>query len=144
MNDLKFTKTKFGTKITRKHSPLKLELKNCKVIYRINKENTKTWNIGISVQDDVRDLIRDIDMKAKSNSETENFLYSNCDGVLKVKIPFRYNKFECEFRDDAGNLIVSSDIIENDYISLNVECSMWSINNVCGLTWQTKLIKKIV
>ena len=146
MLDIYFTKTKFGSKLTKNKLPIKLDLKNCKCIQKIHQEHPKgAWHMTIEVPDDVSNILKEIDASCISYCENKSFLNSIHDNKMKVKIPYRYRKFECEFFDSKQNRIISSDIVEGTIISLKVDCTnLWDIENglgkLCGLTWQTKSI----
>lgn len=63
---------------------------------------------------------------------------------MKVKIPYRYNRYETIFKDSQDIYITSSDLKEGDNIEIELNCTtMWDINNTCGLVWKTNLIKKM-
>ena len=149
MFGIQFTKTKYATKVTRNKSILKFESRNCKCVKQIHQEDgKKTWCIIIEIPEDIINIIKDIDSAAAIHCGENAYLNSVFENKMKVKIPYRYNKYECTFMDDEGRLIVSSDIKEGDLISLEIMCvNLWEIQNergtLCGLTWQTKLIKKI-
>ena len=63
---------------------------------------------------------------------------------MKIKIPYRYNKYETEFKDNENKYIISNEILKDDKLIIYLQCNtMWDLNNTYGLVWVTKLIKKI-
>ena len=148
MVEIKFIKTKFNTLLRHNDSKIVLNIKQCICINSIYQDCNKTWHIKVKIPKDIVNLIQDIDNKSKTFCNTE-YLYSTTnEDELKIKIPYRYKKFECVFKDKNNNLLVSSDIKSNDILSINIECvNLWSLTtdqgDLSGLLWKTQLIKQM-
>jgi hypothetical protein len=140
-----FTSTKFGTSIKRNGEKVIFCATNCTCTKAIHETKQNSWYITITVPDDIKNMLFDLDSQARNFVKTQNFRSSLIRDEMYIKIPFRYKKFECSFFESSGNRIVSSDIKENDSIELLIECTnMWSIDGMHGLNWSTKqIIKKI-
>ena len=146
MFGIEFRKSKFTTNVLRNNAPLKIKANSCRCVKAVHAEENKSWYIVISIPSDILNLIKEVDLSASSYCSSTSYLQSIYNDNMKVKIPYRYKKLECEFYDNNNNRIISSDIKENDLISLEIECSsLWEISNergkLSGLTWKTNLIK---
>jgi hypothetical protein len=67
---------------------------------------------------------------------------NNC--LMYAKIPFRFNKYECEFVDKSGKHIQSTDITKDSIIDIMhlKAASIWIQRNTkqIGILWQIKYI----
>ena len=145
MSTITINENKYGFSIQRKNKTcLKFEVTNCKCILPIN-QNDSMWFIKIKVPDDVIEKIIDIEKQANNIINKYELLSSfDNDMYMNIKIPFRYRKFECDFYDKNEQRIISSDIIIDDTLIMNIECTnIWKNNNFFSLIWRTKLIKKM-
>ena len=99
MFGIEFRKSKFSTSVLRNNVPLKFKANNCCCVKQIYQEKNKSWYITINIPSDIVNLIKDIDSAACSHcaEKESHFLYSIVNNTLKVKVPYRYKKFECEF-----------------------------------------------
>ena len=145
MSSVTIHENKYGFTIQRKNKTnLKFEAQNCVCVSSIQK-NSSMWFIKIKIPDDISQRIKTIEND--SNNIIHNYrLLSSIDenSFMNIKIPYRYNKFECDFVDADDHRIISSDIEPNDLLSLNIECmNIWKNDNCFGLTWKTKFIKKM-
>lgn len=145
MSKLSISESKYGFSISRKNkSNLKFEATNCMCVKQIEK-NDSIWFIKIKVPNDIAVVIREIECEANSKIVNYNLLSSiDNDFCMNIKIPYRYKKFECDFFDILENRIVSDEIQIDDTICIHIECNnIWKNEACCGLTWKTKLIKKM-
>lgn len=70
-------------------------------------------------------------------------LYEKRDGsiLFYAKVPFRFNKYECEFVNTNGSHIMSTDIIKNSLVNLQLKASsIWIRRDTkqIGILWQVK------
>ena len=145
MTTISINENKYGYTIQRKNkTSLKFSVTNCTCILPID-QNKSMWFIKIKVPDDVSKNIIDIEKQANNIIRNYELLSSlDNDTCMNIKIPYRYKKFECEFFNKEDQRIISSDIISDDNLKINLECmNIWKNDKYFGLTWKTKIIKKM-
>lgn len=135
-------KLNIKTPILKCNSKIIEESKNKYVIY-LNLEEVVDFSKFLS---NIEINIKNIDVKKIINKNDEkdeikyiSFIKNN--KILKVKIPYRYNKFELNIVDIDNNILTSSNIIENINIQCNIELkNIWIYNNLYGCIWIMKEI----
>ena len=148
MVDIKFIKTKYNTLLKHNNTKVSLNIRNCTCVKSIYQDNNKTWYIKLKLPNDIVSVIQNIDNQSRSFCNTEYLNSITNNNEIKVKIPYRYKKFECIFKDAHDRLIISSDINTDDILCLNIECvNLWTLVNdkgtLSGLLWKTQLIKQM-
>ena len=145
MSNIFINEKKYGFTIKLKNkSTLKFKVQNCKCISSIN-QNDNMWFIKIQVPDNVDNKIIQIE-KEVNNIVTKYELLSSLDNdsYINLKIPYRYNKFECDFFNNNDQRILSNDICPDDILTIDFQCiNIWKNDKYCSLTWKTKFIKKM-
>ena len=108
-------------------------------------KNDSMWYIKVQVPEDIKMFVNEIDTHLRENIKNHNLLSSlDKTNYLTVKIPYRYNKFECTFINKHDDRILSCDIMKNDTLDIHIECvNIWKNERSCGLTWKSSLIKKM-
>ena len=77
------------------------------------------------------------------NKEQTIFLSALKDTEIDIKIPYRYKRFECDFKDCDDSYITSQSICKGDILKTELELStLWKENGFSGMVWRTKKIKK--
>ena len=145
MNSFRITKSKVGFKITCENSPIELDI-SCQACTSIYKHNDSyVYKVHLKTSD--IDKIHFIEKQCREYiTKTGQTSFVSCifdDNKLIVKIPFRYKKFEAQFKDTDNSLLTAYDIKEGDNVNILLNCSdIWSFNNVCGITMKSKQIIK--
>ncbi len=72
------------------------------------------------------------------HSESNKYLQGNLSNplqgsVLKVKVPYKYNKVTCKV---SGNKVLQ-ELVKGDQVTVMIEyCGVWSVNGYCGPSWK--------
>lgn len=69
------------------------------------------------------------------------YIGKNDSCLMYAKIPFRFKKYECEFVNKNGSHIVSTDIIKESVVNLQIKAaSIWIQRDTkqVGILWQIK------
>ena len=144
MTSVFINENKYGFTIKRKNKTnLKFEAQNCICMNPIEK-NSSMWFLKIKLPDDIANEIKKIEIECNNTIKNYNLLTSiDENSCINIKIPFRYNKFECDFVNSDDYRIISSDIELKNVLTINIECiNIWKNEHCFGLTWKTKFIKK--
>lgn len=77
-----------------------------------------------------------------SDKDEINFInYLKRSKILKIKVPCRYNKFEIDVYNSDNDIITTSNIKENTFLSCDIELkNIWVYNNLYGCLW---ILKKV-
>lgn len=104
----------------------------CTVAEPMYEINSKKF-LNIELHENTVKLIEKIHDDSKkyiTSSSVVNALYNN---VLKVKIPWRYNRAMCKVHGIKGFYSLTT----GDRINAVIEyCGVWSSNDFCGTTWK--------
>ena len=58
--------------------------------------------------------------------------------ILKVKVPFKYNRVTCKL---TGNKIIQ-ELVKGDIVNVNLEyCGVWEVGDFCGMSWKITMIE---
>ncbi len=147
VNRLSFKKTyNNNTNIFYKGEKLNLLLNNIKCHTGIINDGNKYY-IEFDLSDNhvtppiyrfLSDLERIFD---KLDKETTYIRFLKRNGIWKIKVPFRYKKFEIDVYKD-NELTTTSDIKSEMYVNVNIELrNIWEYNDVYGCLW---IIKSII
>jgi len=145
MSSVVINENKYGFTIKRQNKiSLKFEAKNCMCMNPIEK-NSSIWFLKIKLPYDIAQEIKQIENDSNNIINNYQLLTAIDENLcINIKIPFRYNKFECAFVDINDCRIISNDIQPNNLLTIHLECiNIWKNEMFFGLTWKTKFIKKM-
>ena len=96
------------------------------------KENTGKMYIFLNLGDGPRSKIHDVHVA--SNQYLQGNLSNPLQGnVLKVKVPYKYNKVTCKV---SGNKVLQ-ELVKGDRVTVTIEyCGVWAVNGYCGPSWK--------
>jgi hypothetical protein len=96
------------------------------------KENAGKMYIFLNVGDGPRSKIHDVHVA--SNQYLQGNLSNPLQGnVLKVKVPYKYNKVTCKV---SGNKVLQ-ELVKGDQVTVTIEyCGVWAVNGYCGPSWK--------
>ena len=58
--------------------------------------------------------------------------------VLKVKVPYRYNRVTCK----VGGIKTIQEMQKGDNVNVHIEfCGVWGVGDYCGLSWKLVTIE---
>jgi hypothetical protein len=64
---------------------------------------------------------------------TGKLMNSLQDNILKVKVPYKYNKVTCKV---SGNKALQ-ELVKSDRVTVTIEyCGVWSVNGYSGPSWK--------
>ena len=96
-------------------NPVTLLINSCKIFKCPYRSNNK-WYFSVQLNEEcensVRRKILDI---VGDDFKIEEFIHERC---IYVKIPFKYDKFTCEFES-----CTYSDLCNNDTVNISIQCS---------------------
>lgn len=122
------------------NSKVILENVVCKIIDKPYKKENK-WYMKVKILDDNIKYIENIDKTFEKTIENEvqKALFND---ILILKIPYRYNKFECKTFDKDLHYISCYELKENDNIECNMTHACFSLQKTKYLsTWKVNQIK---
>jgi hypothetical protein len=103
----------------------------CEVHQPMKEINGKMY-IFLQLGDHVKNKINDVHIQSNKclQGNVTNPLEGN---VLKVKVPYKYNKVTCKV---LGNKVLQ-ELKKGDQVTITVEyCGVWVINGFSGLSWK--------
>tara|TARA_R110002073_G_scaffold123085_6_gene266453 strand:+ start:10271 stop:10660 length:390 start_codon:yes stop_codon:yes gene_type:complete len=69
---------------------------------------------------------------------TKRFMNPLQGNVLKVKVPYRYNRVTCK----VGGIKPTQEMQKGDNVNVHIEfCGVWEIGEYCGLSWKLSSIE---
>ena len=69
---------------------------------------------------------------------TKRFINPLQGNVLKVKVPYRYNRVTCK----VGGIKTIQEMQKGDTVEANIEfCGVWEVGDYCGLSWKLSSIE---
>ena len=117
-------------------NPLNLTFK-CKVHSPMYDHNGKKY-IDIYMYEQTTSRVERIHMDMTGYVKQEKFMNPLQGNILKVKVPYRYNRVTCKI---SGKKVLQ-ELEKNDIINVNIEfCGVWELNNYCGLSWKFNLVE---
>lgn len=103
----------------------------------------KKWYMRIHLDDtDAKELLA-FEEKYKKSRDVKNFQHSVYNNTIVVKLPFRYNKFECVVYDQDLHFCSCYDLKENDTVIVSLSHAGFSLqkdDNILS-SWKTKEIR---
>jgi len=58
--------------------------------------------------------------------------------ILKVKVPYRYNRVTCK----VGGIKTIQEMQKGDNVNVHIEfCGVWEVGDYCGLSWKLTSIE---
>lgn len=103
----------------------------------------KKWYMRILLEDIVSKELLAFEERYKKSHQVKSFQHSVYDNTLIVKIPFRYNKFECVVYDQDLHFCSCYDLKEDDTVVVSLSHAGFSLqadDNVLS-SWKTKEIR---
>ena len=83
----------------------------------------------------------DINKFISSNDEFNFINYLKRNKIMKIKVPYRYKKFEVDVYNSNNEIITTSNIKPNISVTCDIELkNIWVYNNLYGCLW---ILKKI-
>lgn len=114
-------------------------------IIRAPYSNDKKWYMRILLDDiDSKELLA-FEERYKKSHKVKSFQHSVYNNTLVVKIPFRYNKFECVVYDEDLHFCSCYDLKDDDMVIVALSHAGFSIqadDNILS-SWKTKEIRKL-
>jgi hypothetical protein len=115
---------------------------------RIYYENnvTKQCYLDVVVKDEMLSLLHTINAECKAmalkNIPLPYTTFVTDEGVVRLKIPYRYSKIEIPLLGTTDNRITSFDIVENEDVCVKMKCDkLWFTEHSCGCTWVCQSLK---
>lgn len=69
---------------------------------------------------------------------TKRFMNPLGENVLKVKVPFKYNRVTCK----VGGVKPIQEMQKGDSVNVHIEfCGVWEVGDYCGLSWKLTSIE---
>lgn len=110
--------------------PLLLQF-DCKISSPMIMRNNKQY-IEFELNQNTRDHIHNIHISSNQFFTTK--LVNVLEGsVIKIKVPFRYNKITCKVSGSKTMYELGKD----DEVKVTIEyCGIWNVNGFCGPSWK--------
>ena len=104
--------------------------------------SAKKWYIKVKITDDeILKKIKNVDdvFEKSQNHKVQNTLYDN---IIVLKLPYRYNKFECAVYDKDGHYSSCYELENGNKLSIDITHACFSFQNSQYLsTWKVIQIK---
>ena len=140
MIEFNFINNKCFEIVSKKKSPCRLKLKDAICSKQVNKIGSYYF-IEIKLEGTFRDFVNSVQNTANNKVPQTVAFISNPNYIL-VKIPFRYNKFECDVNYKNSTQTVY-DISVGNKINIDLTLkSLWWNNEHGYLTWIANSITK--
>lgn len=69
---------------------------------------------------------------------TKKFMNPLGGNILKVKVPFKYNRVTCK----VGGVKPIQEMQKGDNVNVHIEfCGVWEVGDYCGLSWKLTSIE---
>lgn len=100
------------------------------------------WYMSIQLGDEDARAIYIFEEKYKKSRNIEKFQHSVYNNLLVVKLPFRYNKFECVVYDKDSHFSSCYELKEKDQVTVSLSHAGFSLqtNDNILSSWKTKQI----
>jgi hypothetical protein len=107
-------------------------------------EASKKWYMQLKLDDEQGLKVYEFEKKYQTDNNIAKFQHSIYMNHIVIKIPFRYNKFECNVIDKFGDFSSCYEVKQSDIIECKLEHAGFSNQqgNILS-TWKTKNIKVI-
>lgn len=109
------------------------------IVAKPYKSNDK-WYMSIFLNELSCSLITDYELSFEMD-EKEKIQQTIRNGVIVVKLPYRYNRFECRVYDKDGDPLTCYDLKDDDRVKVKLEhaCFSYQDENILS-TWKVKEI----
>ena len=122
------------------YSPITFEAKLNGVVFSEPHTSCKKWYLRVILDEESRSRVRDFEDKFQE-SENVTLQPTITNNVIIVKLPYRYNRFECRVFDKDGDPLTCYDVKENQNVNLLVVHAGFSYQDLSILsTWKVKEI----
>lgn len=110
------------------------------VVFKEPYQSNDKWYMSLYLDDLSCSLITDYEISFEID-EKEKIQQTITDKVMVIKLPFRYNRFECRAYDHNEDPLTMYDIKKGDRVKANIEHACFSYQNENILsTWKLKQI----
>ena len=104
--------------------------------------SSKKWYMKVKIiQQEILDKINYID-ESFEKSQDKKVQYALNDNIIVLKLPYRYNKFECTVIDNDGDYYSCYEIKNDDQVHIDITHACFSLQETHYLsTWKVIKIK---
>ena len=112
----------------------------CRVSKPIYKHLNDKYYIDLDLTQETTRRIQELHRNSESLLLKENKKVPLEGTILKVKVPFRYNKVTCKM---PGKKSIH-ELLQGDRARVNLEyCGVWTVGEYCGISWKLSLIQEV-
>ncbi|MDB4588374.1 hypothetical protein N9095_00180 [bacterium] len=116
-------------------SPVDVNFK-CRIATEMYDKNQKKY-IELELLEPIRKRVETI------HSYTSDYIHNKFmnplkGNILKVKVPYRYNRVTCK----VGGIKTIQEMQKGDSVNVHIEfCGVWGVGDYCGLSWKLSSIE---
>ncbi len=108
----------------------------CRISTELYDKNNKKY-IELELVDPIKKRIETIH-NYTNDYISKRFMNPLQGNVLKVKVPYRYNRVTCK----VGGIKPVQEMERGDTVNVNIEfCGVWEVGDYCGLSWKLSSIE---
>ena len=108
----------------------------CRVFSPMYDKNNKKY-LELELVDPIKKRIETIH-NYTNDYITKKFMNPLIGNVIKVKVPFKYNRVTCK----VGGIKPIQEMQKGDSVNVHIEfCGVWEVGDYCGLSWKLTSIE---